>query len=689
MTGPSPDSNTPPSTPPGGGASRAGAPPDGPKREASPTNRLRNRLVSRGWNLWYVMLGVWMLFLVGQFWYGSTQVAAIPYSRFLEYQQNGRVSDLVVGSDQITGRIVEPEEGQPERFRTVRVDPELADRLAKDGLEFTGAAENTWLSRALAWVLPIAFILMIWMFLQRRLGQAGGLGGGLMSVGKSKAKIYAEEDVKVSFDDVAGVDEAKEELKEIIGFLREPERYGRLGARLPKGILLVGPPGTGKTLLARAVAGEAGVPFFSISGSEFVEMFVGVGAARVRDLFEQARGRAPCIIFIDELDAMGRARGMGPMAGGHDEKEQTLNQLLSELDGFDPSQGVVLLAATNRPEILDAALLRAGRFDRQILVDRPDKQARVEILQLHLRKLNLAPDAKPEPIAALTPGFTGADLANLVNEAAILATRNNATHVSMDDFNLAIERIVAGLEKKNRLLNTQERKVTAYHEMGHALVARALPGSDPVHKVSIIPRGIGALGYTIQRPTEDRFLMSSGELKDKMTVLLGGRAAESIVFGETSTGAADDLAKATNIARSMVTRYGMDDNLGMVSLESERSTFLQMPGEYLATRRDFSEQTAREVDCAVRDLVTQAFERAVGILEAHRDALAESAERLLEKETLRGDELPVLIAEPGVQISAADPSQEALNEPAESRREAAERQAMERADDEGMTVRRR
>jgi cell division protease FtsH len=623
--------------------------PDGPKGEAPPSNRLRSRFVSQRWNLWYVMLIVWMLFLLGQLWYASTQVVPIPYSRFLEYQQEGNVSDLVIGSDQITGRIVKPEEGQPERFRTLRVDPELADRLAKDDLEFTGAVENTWLSRALSWVLPIAFILVIWMFLQRRLGQAGGLGGGLMSVGKSRAKIYAEEEVKVSFDDVAGVDEAKEELKEVIGFLREPERYGRLGARLPKGILLVGPPGTGKTLLARAVAGEARVPFFSISGSEFVEMFVGVGAARVRDLFEQARGRAPCIIFIDELDAMGRARGIGPMAGGHDEKEQTLNQLLSELDGFDPSHGVVLLAATNRPEILDAALLRAGRFDRQILVDRPDKQARVEILQLHLRKLNLAPDAKPEPIAALTPGFTGADLANLVNEAAILATRHEAIHVGMEDFNLAIERIVAGLEKKNRLLNEHERKVTAFHEMGHALVARAIPGTDPVHKVSIIPRGIGALGYTIQRPTEDRFLMSSGELMDKMTVLLGGRAAESIVFGEISTGAADDLTKATNIARSMVTRYGMDEKLGMVSLESERSTFLQMPGEYLTPRRDFSEQTAREVDCAVRDLIMQAFERAVGILKTHRDALAESAERLLEKETLSGDELPMLIAEPGPQ----------------------------------------
>jgi cell division protease FtsH len=641
-----PDSTPKGPTNPGNGASGDGTRPNGSDREGSRTDRLRSRLASQRWNPWYVMLGVWMLILLVQFWYVSTQVATIPYSRFLEYQQEGRTSDLVIGSDQITGRIVEPEEGRPERFRTVRVDPELADRLTKDGLEFTGAVENTWLDRVLAWVLPIGFILVIWMFLQRRLGQAGGLGGGLMSVGKSKAKIYVEEQVKVSFDDVAGVDEAKEELKEIIGFLREPERYGRLGARLPKGILLVGPPGTGKTLLARAVAGEAGVPFFSISGSEFVEMFVGVGAARVRDLFEQARGRAPCIIFIDELDAMGRARGMGPMAGGHDEKEQTLNQLLSELDGFDPSYGVVLLAATNRPEILDAALLRAGRFDRQILVDRPDKQARVEILQLHLRKLNLAPDAKPDPIAALTPGFTGADLANLVNEAAILATRKNATHVTMDDFNLAIERIVAGLEKKNRLLNEHERKVTAFHEMGHALVARALPGSDPVHKVSIIPRGIGALGYTIQRPTEDRFLMSSGELKDKMSVLLGGRAAESMMFGEISTGAADDLAKATNIARSMVTRYGMDDTLGMVSLESERSTFLQMPGEYLGTQRDFSEQTAREVDCAVRDLVADAFDRAVGILEAHRDALAESAERLLEKETLSGDELPTLVPEP-------------------------------------------
>jgi len=390
------------------------------------------------------------------------------------------------------------------------------------------------------------------------------------------------------------------------------------------------------------VAGEAGVPFFSISGSEFVEMFVGVGAARVRDLFEQARSRAPCIIFIDELDALGRARGIGPMSGGHDEKEQTLNQLLSELDGFDPSQGVVLLAATNRPEILDAALLRAGRFDRQILVDRPDKLARIAILKVHLRHVNLASDVHPEPIASLTPGFTGADLANLVNEAALLATRHDGLVVSMEDFNNAIERIVAGLEKKNRLLNEHERKVTAYHEMGHALVARAIPGSDPVHKISIIPRGIGALGYTIQRPTEDRFLMSKQELMNKMAVLLGGRAAETLVFHEMSTGASDDLAKVTGIARSMVTRYGMDEKLGMVSLESERSPFLQVPGEFVGVRRDYSEQTAHEVDGAVRDLITAAFEHALGLLETHSAALEEGAQRLLEKETLSGDELPKL-----------------------------------------------
>ncbi len=597
---------------------------------------------SGGPKLWYLLVAVWLVFLFGQIWFENTQVATIPYSQFLEYQKEGRIRDLTVGADRISGSIISPTEGELDRFRTLRVDPEIAEALAQEGIDFKGVADDTWVSRMLAWVLPFGIILLIWMFLLRRFAQGGGLGGGMLSIGKSKAKIYAEEDIPVSFDDVAGVDEAKEELKEIIGFLKAPEQYGRLGARLPKGILLVGPPGTGKTLLARAVAGEAGVPFFSISGSEFVEMFVGVGAARVRDLFDQARSRAPCIIFIDELDALGRARGIGPMSGGHDEKEQTLNQLLAELDGFDPSQGVVLLAATNRPEILDAALLRAGRFDRQILVDRPDKQARIEILKVHLRRVSLASDVLPEPIAALTPGFTGADLANLVNEAALLATRHDAQVVSMEDFNNAIERIVAGLEKRNRLLNPHEREVTAYHEMGHALVARAIPGSDPVHKISIIPRGIGALGYTIQRPIEDRFLMSKQELLDKMAVLLGGRAAETLVFHEMSTGASDDLAKVTNIARSMVTRYGMDEKLGMVSLESERSPFLQMPGEFATVRRDYSEQTAHEVDCAVRDLVTTAFERALALLDTHRAALDEGSQRLLEKETLSGDELPEL-----------------------------------------------
>ncbi len=607
----------------------------------------------RGRGLWYLIGALWLAFLIGQAWYLNSQVVTIPYSEFVSLQRSGQVADLHVGSQVITGRLLAPAEGEPDEFRTVRVDPALVAELelgsgdddasgGRSALEYTGTIEDSWLTRMMAWLLPLSLIILFWLFMLRRMNPGGGLGGGLMSVGKSRAKIYAEQEVKVSFDDVAGVDEAKEELQEIIGFLRDPKRYGRLGARLPKGILLVGPPGTGKTLLARAVAGEAAVPFFSISGSEFVELFVGVGAARVRDLFEQARSRAPCIIFIDELDALARARGIGPASGGHDEKEQTLNQLLAELDGFDPSEGVVLLAATNRPEILDAALLRAGRFDRQILVDRPDKLGRIAILGVHLRKVDRANDVDPEALAALTPGFTGADLANLINEAAILATREEAHDVTMDHFNRAIERIVAGLEKKNRLLIPHERKVTAYHEIGHALVARAIPGSDPVHKVSIIPRGIGALGYTIQRPTEDRFLMSSRELTQKMAVLLGGRAAESIVFGDVSTGAADDLAKATDIARSMVTRYGMDDQLGMVSLESERSAFLDTAVDLAMTRRDFSEETAREIDCAVRRLIGEAFDRAVAILEHHRDALEDAAERLLEAETLSGSELPEL-----------------------------------------------
>ena len=467
--------------------------------------------------------------------------------------------------------------------------------------------------------------------------------GGLMSIGKSKAKVYMEKDTQVTFADVAGVDEAKEELSEVVGFLKDPQRYGRLGGRVPKGVLLVGPPGTGKTLLARVVAGEAGVPFFSINGSEFVEMFVGVGAARVRDLFEQARKRAPAIIFIDELDALGRARGAYAL-GGHEEKEQTLNQLLSEMDGFDPSGGLVLLAATNRPEILDPALLRAGRFDRQVLVDRPDKRGRVQILNVHLKKIQLDPSVDREQIAALTPGFSGADLANLVNEAALLATRRTAQAVTLEDFTQAVERIVAGLEKKNRLLNPAERKVVAYHEMGHALVAMSLPGVDPVHKISIIPRGIGALGYTIQRPTEDRFLMARDELENKMAVLLGGRAAERIVFGHLLTGAADDLAKVTDIARSMVMRYGMVEKLGHVAYEAERPQFLGLPEGIARSGGDYSEETAREIDRAVRATVDGAFSHACTVLAGRRDVLERGAQALLQKETLGEDELRSLLA---------------------------------------------
>jgi cell division protease FtsH len=461
-----------------------------------------------------------------------------------------------------------------------------------------------------------------------------------MQIGKSRAKVYVEKETKVTFADVAGVDEAKEELEEIVNFLKDPVRYGRLGGRPPKGVLLVGPPGTGKTLLARAVAGEAGVPFFSISGSEFVEMFVGVGAARVRDLFEQARQHAPAIIFIDELDALGRTRGPF-VGGGTDEKDQTLNQLLAELDGFDPSSGLVLLGATNRPEVLDPALLRAGRFDRQILVDRPDKRGREQILAVHLKKAKLAANVNAEQIAALTPGFTGADLANLVNEATLLATRRNADAVGMDDFNNAIERMVAGLEKRNRLLNPLERRVVAYHELGHAMVGLALPGLDTVHKVSIIPHGVGALGYTIQRPTEDRYLMTRVELEHKMAGLLGGRASEKLVFDEISTGAADDLARATDIARAMVLRYGMSDALGNVAYDRDRQAFLQ-PAYPGPQERVYSEGTAEAVDRAVRALVDGAFTLATAVLQRNRALLDRTAATLLRNETLSEPEIEQL-----------------------------------------------
>ncbi len=601
------------------------------------------------YNIWYALAAVLGILLLQTLWQQYQQVEPIPYSQFQAYLENGKIDDIVITDQYIHGTIKGAKPGEPSEFVTTRVDPSVAAELEKYGVKYRGSTESgigTLLRNILSWILPVVVFFGLWMFVFRKIAEKQGFGGGFMTVGKSKAKIYVETDTKVTFADVAGVDEAKAELEEIVDFLKDPQKHGRLGGRMPKGVLLVGPPGTGKTLLARAVAGEAAVPFFSISGSEFVEMFVGVGAARVRDLFEQARAKAPAIIFIDELDALGRARGAFPWGGGHDEKEQTLNQLLAELDGFDPREGLVLLAATNRPEILDPALLRAGRFDRQVLVDRPDRKGRVQILNVHLRKAKLAANVDPDQIAGLTPGFSGADLANLVNEAALLATRRGGESVTMEDFTAAIERIIAGLEKRNRLLNPHERKVVAYHEMGHALVALSLPGLDTVHKVSIIPRGIGSLGYTIQRPTEDRYLMTREELENRMAMLLGGRAAETIVFDQLSTGAADDLAKVTDIARSMVTRFGMVEKLGQVTFEEAPHSYLGVPPPSFGQERKYSEETAREIDCAVRQIVQEAFEKAAGILRSKRAILERTAQKLLEKETLGEAELKALVAEP-------------------------------------------
>jgi cell division protease FtsH len=586
-------------------------------------------------NFWYVIAAILGMLWIQSLYLQSTERTQIPYSRFQTLLREDQVASVDIGPNYITGTLKKEQSDKLKNFITARVAPDLAESLNKHGVTYTGIVESHWIRDLLSWILPAAAFVGIWMFAIRRMGQ-GGLGG-IMQIGKSRARIYVEKETKVTFADVAGVDEAKEELAEIVNFLKDPARYGRLGGRPPKGVLLVGPPGTGKTLLARAVAGEAGVPFFSISGSEFVEMFVGVGAARVRDLFEQARQHAPAIIFIDELDALGRARGAFA-GGGHDEKDQTLNQLLAELDGFDSASGLVLLAATNRPEVLDPALLRAGRFDRQILVDRPDKRGRIEILAVHLRKARLAPDVVPEEIAALTPGFTGADLANLVNEATLLATRRNADAVTMADFTNAIERMVAGLEKRNRILNPLERRVVAYHELGHAIVGLALSGTDTVHKISIIPRGVGALGYTIQRPIEDRYLMTRAELEHKMAALLGGRASEQLVFGEISTGAADDLARTTDIARAMVLRYGMSEALGNVTYDRDRSPFLQ-PNVPMPQQHDYGEATAHAVDRAVRGFVDGAFRLATVVLQRNRGLLDRTAAALLEAETLAEPEI--------------------------------------------------
>jgi cell division protease FtsH len=562
-------------------------------------------------------------------------VREVPYSQFERWLDEGRIASVRVGETVIRGELRKEPDGDTQRFVTIRVDPALADRFKTAGTETEGAPPPGLLETLISWMAPALLIYLALFVIMPRVG--GGVASYL-SIGKSRARLYGEKEISTTFADVAGVDEAKAELAEIVAFLKDPEAFGRLGARAPKGVLLIGAPGTGKTLLARAVAGEAGVPFFSISGSEFVEMFVGVGAARVRDLFDQARAKAPAIIFIDELDALGRSRA-NALISGYDEKEQTLNQLLSEIDGFDPSAGVILLAATNRPEILDRALLRAGRFDRQVLVDLPDRGGRRDILAVHCRRITIDPSCDLDEIAALTPGFAGADLANLANEAAIIATRRKASAVALSDFESAIERIVAGIEKRSRILSARERRRVAVHEMGHAIVASRLASADPVQKVSIIPRGVGALGYTLQRPSEDRFVFSLSELSEKLTVLMGGRAAETLVFGgDVSTGAADDLEEATQIALDMVERYGMDAAVGSRTFLSAFDPY--QPGARMAP--DASETTRHEIDLAVRSLLGSALGRALSILTEHRSGLEEGVRLLLDRETITPDTFPLL-----------------------------------------------
>ena len=589
-------------------------------------------------NLVYLFVAIWGVVLFQSFLGHTTRQVELSYSEFQRYLDQGWLKDLVINDQTIRGSFREPIEGK-DHFVTPRVDLELAEKLTPYNVNYKGVITGGPLATLIGWFAPALVFFLVWFLMFRKFADKQGMGG-MMNIGKTKAKVLVEKNTGVNFEDVAGVDEAKEELVEVVSFLKEPERYSRLGAHVPKGVLLVGPPGTGKTLIARAVAGEAGVPFFSISGSEFIEMFVGVGAARVRDLFEQAKSHAPAIIFIDELDALGRVRGVGPMSGGHDEREQTLNQLLTELDGFNPSEGVIILAATNRPEILDPALLRAGRFDRQVLVDRPDKFGREQTLRVHMKKVQTDETVSVEAVASLTTGFTGADLANLVNESALLATRRSAESVSMEDFINAIERMIAGLEKKNRLINPYEKAIVAHHEMGHALVGMALSPEQPIQKVSIIPRGIGALGYTIQRPSEDRYLMSKKNLQNRIAVLLAGRAAEQLIFGEVTTGAADDLIKATDIARAMVTQYGMSDDIGLLSIDAPKSQFLD-PSLADSSLR-FGPDMAQRVSAAVSTLLDQAFQLATDVLSLNQSVLEESAQQLLKEETLDDQRLAAI-----------------------------------------------
>ena len=582
----------------------------------------------------YAILTILLLLVMQSYFEG--QVDTVKYSDFRQWLVEGRVATAYVGTDDISGKYYAESIGEG-GLRTFTVnkmeDPGLVELLQKHSPEYDGKREPTWLTSLLGWILPAVFFVGIWMFMARRM--SGG-SGGLMSIGKSKAKVYMEKGTGITFDDVAGIDEAKEELEEIVEFLRTPERFQALGGKIPRGVLLVGAPGTGKTLLAKAVAGEASVPFFSISGSDFVEMFVGVGAARVRDLFEQAQKHAPAIIFIDELDALGKARGAGSF-GGHDEREQTLNQLLTELDGFAPNAGIILMAATNRPEILDPALLRPGRFDRTVTVDRPDVKGREAILLIHAKDVKLGVDVDMHRIAVRTPGFSGADLANVINEAALLAARRNKNFITMDELSEAIERAVAGLERKSRVLNEKERRIVAFHEAGHAITGELVDDTNPVQKISIIPRGVGALGYTLNTPLEDRYLMTKAELLGRICGLLGGRAAEDLVFKENSTGAANDLMRATQLAESMVKEYGMSETLGLVAHREDRNQN-QFLG-FAASDRAYSEETARRIDEEVAGIIDASYQRALKILTAERDALEQVVDILFEKEIMEGDEL--------------------------------------------------
>ncbi len=589
-------------------------------------------------SIWYVLIGIWIVLIVHDYMSAFMAVQTIPYSQFLSLLNENKIKEVAISDKQIHG-LGFLDEAHPEkqvRFKTVKVDPETSKLLEDHNVKFKGEIESAFFSTIFSWIIPILFWVGIWLFIMKRMA---GARPGFMTLGKNKAKIYMEDELDVTFDDVAGVDEAKQELVEIIDFLRDPSKYTSVGGKIPKGILLVGPPGTGKTLLTKALAGESKVPFFSLSGSEFVEMFVGMGAARVRDLFVQAKEKAPCIIFIDELDALGKARGFGAM-GGHDEREQTLNQLLVEMDGFKENMGVILVAATNRPEILDPALLRAGRFDRQILVDRPDKEGRKKILEVHLKPIKNLKDIDTEKIANMTPGMVGADLANLVNEATLLAIRKGKQMVEMAEFEEAVERVIAGLEKKNRLINPKEREIVAYHELGHALVAQSLPGTDPVQKISIIPRGIAALGYTLQVPTEDRFLMKKTELLNRIATLLGGRAAEELILGDISTGAHNDLSKATDIASSMVKQYGMSEKIGQVYFyRDKQNRFLDAQPHGVC---EYSETTAQLIDQEIRDIIKTQYHVASDILREKENILKKASVLLLEKETITGEELKAI-----------------------------------------------